>query len=67
MDRPWITYRPREEASIDSERRALVAAYDFLLHERKNVEPATEPDVRDGTQVQGDDDPADEGSIPEQR
>jgi hypothetical protein len=63
---PNITYRSRdrEDASAESERALLGAAYAYLLTKRMNVEPAPEPDVRDGTQVQGDDS-ADEGSIPE--
>ena len=36
-----------------------------LLHGPKNAEPAPGPDVRDGTQVQGDD--SADASIPEQR
>lgn len=44
---PRVIYRPREDATAEGELDALAAVYAHLLKNRKNVEPAPEPDVHD--------------------
>ena len=57
MSNPPIFYTPRPNATPEGELNALASVYRFILacHAKKMaVEPAPEPDGRDGTEVQGD-------------
>jgi len=56
-DAPHIIYTQRADTTAETELNALAAVYRFILdcHARKKaVEPAPEPDGRDGTKLQGD-------------
>jgi len=50
---PSITYRAREDATAETERALLGAAYAYLLMKRKNVEPprARQPRRRVGVKA----------------
>ncbi len=57
MDSPRITYTSRPDATPEAELNVLANVYRFILdcHAKKlATEPASEPDGRDGTTVQGD-------------
>jgi len=67
MGRPRVTLRPTPPNPEDARAarvRGWFYAFQCWQDKQKNVEPAPEPDVRDGTLVQGDDS-ADEQIIPE--
>ena len=57
MNSPRITYTPRPDATPEAELSVLANVYRFILncHAKKlATEPASEPDGRDGTKLQGD-------------
>jgi hypothetical protein len=42
-----VTYRPRPDATLETEHSALATVYKFVLESKKAAEPAPEPDSPD--------------------
>ena len=47
MNCPEVIYRPRIDATPETELSALRAVYKFVLESKQTAEPAPEPDGRD--------------------
>ncbi len=58
MNSPHVVYKPRPDATPETEISALRAVYKLVLERKKAVEPAPEPDSRDDTK-----EPKNDGAI----